>query len=193
MALTRKMLKAMGIEDEKIEQIIDAHTETVDAIKTERDKYKEDAEKLPEVQKELDKYKDGKDWKEEYNKEHTAFEDFKKSVSETKAAEQKKALYKQLLTESKIDEKRIDAILKVTNLADLKVKDDKLEDAENLKKTIETEWAGFIVKDKTNGADVNNPPSGNNGGGEGRTPSRASELAKKYHENRYGVAQSKGE
>ena len=31
--LTRKMLKAMNIEDEKIEQIIEAHTETVDALK----------------------------------------------------------------------------------------------------------------------------------------------------------------
>ena len=43
MALTRKMLKAMGIEDEKIDQIIEAHTETVDALKVERDQYKEDA------------------------------------------------------------------------------------------------------------------------------------------------------
>ena len=29
MSLTRKMLKAMGIEEDKIEQIIEAHTETV--------------------------------------------------------------------------------------------------------------------------------------------------------------------
>ena len=31
MALTRKMLKAMGIEDEKADEIIEAHAETVDA------------------------------------------------------------------------------------------------------------------------------------------------------------------
>ena len=54
MALTRKMLKAMGIEDEKIDQIIEAHTETVDALKEERDTYKEDASKLTAVQKELE-------------------------------------------------------------------------------------------------------------------------------------------
>ena len=29
MALTRKMLKAMGIEDDKIDQIIEAHSETM--------------------------------------------------------------------------------------------------------------------------------------------------------------------
>jgi hypothetical protein len=53
MALTRKFLKAMGIEEEKIEQIIDAHTETVNALKEERDNFKADAEKLPNVQKQL--------------------------------------------------------------------------------------------------------------------------------------------
>nr|DAG23749.1 MAG TPA: hypothetical protein [Caudoviricetes sp.] len=33
MALTRRSLKAMGIEDEKIDEIIAAHAETVDAYK----------------------------------------------------------------------------------------------------------------------------------------------------------------
>ncbi|MEE8717538.1 MAG: hypothetical protein SOI24_10925 [Coriobacteriales bacterium] len=33
MALTRKMLRAMGIEDEKADEIIEAHAETVDALK----------------------------------------------------------------------------------------------------------------------------------------------------------------
>ena len=54
MSLTRKMLKAMGIEEEKIDQIIEAHSETVDSLKADRDSYKEDAEKLKDVQKELD-------------------------------------------------------------------------------------------------------------------------------------------
>ena len=37
MALTRKMLKAIGIEDEKIDQIIDEHAESVNALKTKLD------------------------------------------------------------------------------------------------------------------------------------------------------------
>ena len=37
MSLTRKMLKAMGIEEEKIDQIIEAHSETVDSLKAVRD------------------------------------------------------------------------------------------------------------------------------------------------------------
>ena len=57
MALTRKFLSAMGIEDEKVDEIIGAHTETVNALKEQRDSYKADAEKLPAVQKELDDMK----------------------------------------------------------------------------------------------------------------------------------------
>ena len=33
MALTRRALKAMGIEDEKIDEIITMHTDTVDGLK----------------------------------------------------------------------------------------------------------------------------------------------------------------
>jgi hypothetical protein len=58
MALTRKFLSALGIDADKVDEIINAHTETVDALKNERDKYKADAEKLPEVQKELDGMKE---------------------------------------------------------------------------------------------------------------------------------------
>lgn len=57
MALTRKFLTALGVEAEKIDEIINAHTETVDALKSERDGYKAEADKLPGVQKQLDDLK----------------------------------------------------------------------------------------------------------------------------------------
>ena len=41
MALTRKYLSALGLEADKIDQIIEAHTESLEGIKSERDKYKE--------------------------------------------------------------------------------------------------------------------------------------------------------
>lgn len=61
MALTRKYLKAMGLEDDKIDQIIEAHTEVTTAIKADADRYKADAEKLSEVQAELDSLRAMKD------------------------------------------------------------------------------------------------------------------------------------
>lgn len=50
MALTRKLLRSMGIEDEKIDQIIDAHTETVNALKDERDGLKDAADRLKKAE-----------------------------------------------------------------------------------------------------------------------------------------------
>ena len=66
MALTRKFLSALGIEADKVDENLSAHTETVEALKNERDTFKADAEKLTGVQKELDDLKatvekDGKD------------------------------------------------------------------------------------------------------------------------------------
>ena len=54
MALTRKLLKGMGLTDEQVDTIIEAHTDTVDGLKADVSKYKTDAEKLSDVQKELD-------------------------------------------------------------------------------------------------------------------------------------------
>lgn len=79
MALTRKFLGAMGIESEKIDEIINAHRETVDGLKEEIDKYKPDAEKFAEAQKDLAKYKKDSETLAEIQKD---FEKFKKD-SET--------------------------------------------------------------------------------------------------------------
>lgn len=54
MALTRKLLKGMGLTDEQVDTIIEAHTDTVDGLKADVGKYKSDAEKLPDVQKQLE-------------------------------------------------------------------------------------------------------------------------------------------
>ena len=57
MALTAKMLKGLGLTDEQRESILEAHADTVNEIKAERDRLKLDAEKLEAVQKELDNLK----------------------------------------------------------------------------------------------------------------------------------------
>ncbi len=68
MALTRKLLKGMGLTDEQVDTIIEAHTDTVDGLKADVSKYKSDAEKLPDVQKQLDDLKEAGDggYKEKY-------------------------------------------------------------------------------------------------------------------------------
>ena len=167
MSLTRKMLKAMGIEDEKIDQIIDAHTETVEALKAERDQFKEEAEKLPAVQRELDEKKaaaekDGKDpFKVKYEAIKEEFDNFKKDIEAKQTKAKKEEAYRVLLKEVGVSDKRIDAILRVTDLDTATLNDDgKFENASELKKGIKEEWADFIVTTGAKGAETPTPPSG---------------------------------
>lgn len=164
MALTRKMLKAMGIEDEKVEQIIEAHTETVTALKDERDAFKADAEKLPAVQKELDELKatdkEGT-YKVKYDALKEEFDSFKKEQSEKELRVRKEQAYKVLLQEAGVSEKRVDAVLKVSDIDSLEFNEDgSVKDADNLKKGIETEWEDFIVRKETQGTQTPTPPQG---------------------------------
>lgn len=172
MALSRKMLKAMGIEDEKIDQIIEAHSETVDALKEERDKYKVDAEKVPGIQKELDAFKEaaekneGKNpYKVKYDALKEEFETFKANTEKAASKAAKENAYKALLKETGLIEKHIDKVLRVSDLEGIELDaDGKIKDADKLKESIKKEWDDFIPQDKgTQGASTSTPPA-NTGG-----------------------------
>ena len=184
----------MGIEEDKIDQIIEAHTETVDALKEQRDQYKADAEKLPGVQKELDEMKDAAEkdgenpYKAQYDDLKKKFDDYKADVTAKETKARKTAAYRKLLQDSKISEKRLDAILKLSPVDDIEL-DDKgeIKDAENIKKSIAEEWSEFIVKDEQRGAESHNPPGGTGGGNGGGTKSRAAQIASQYQASLYGT------
>lgn len=188
MALTRAMLKGMGLTEEQIGAIIDEHTSVTSALKDQVKQYKEDAEKLPEVQKELDKLKEdtsASDWEKKYNDEHSAFETYKKDIADKEKSNSIKAAYKKLLTECKVGDKHIDSILRVTDFSKMKLTEDgNLEGAEKLKEDIGNDWSGFISTKETKGAEVDNPPGGKEA--ESGKSGRAAELAAKYHDNLYG-------
>ena len=172
MALTRKFLSAMGIEEDKIDQIISAHSETVTGLKEEIDQYKSDALKLPEVQKELDAatktLKDStKDsYKVKYEAIKEEYEGYKKGIEEGKLKTAKQDAYRKLLKESKIDDKRIDAVIKVSESIIEGIEldaDGKAVNQASLIEGIKTEWADFIVTEGVEGAKTSTPPA-NNGG-----------------------------
>ena len=158
MALTRSMLKGMGLTDEQIGAIIDAHSETVDGLKADRDKWKESAESAGKKLKDFEDLS-AEDWKGRYDKEHKEYEDYKKSVSEKEKLTEVKSAYRKLLSEQGVADKHIDAILKVTDFSKMKVADGKLEGEDKLVESIKSDWAGFISTTKTRGADVETPPA----------------------------------
>lgn len=164
MALTRKFLQALGIEAEKIDEIIDAHSDTVNALKEERDKYKVDAERLPSVQKELDDLKkdDGKEdsYKLKYEKVKEDFDNYKKEVETDKTNAKKSNAYKKLLSGAGISDKVIEKIIALTKLDDFELDGDNIKDADKVKDSIKEEWADFIVKERTEGSPAETPPKG---------------------------------
>lgn len=194
MALTRKMLAAMDIPAEKIDEIITAHTETVNAIKEERDQLKSEAEGLKSVEKDLEKanaeltkFREG-DWEKKYTDLKSEYDTFK-TDTETKAVKAKKeSAYKQLLLDAGVSEKRIATVMKVSDATvdGLKLdKDGNIEDADKLTEGVKSEWADFIVAKREEGASTPKPPA-NDGDANPAKPSRAAQLAAQYRNEHYG-------
>ena len=166
MSLTRKMLKAMGIEEEKIDQIIEAHSETVDSLKADRDSYKEDAEKLKDVQRELDdlKAKGDDGWKEKHDKLKGEFDAYKKDVEAKEAHSKKVEAYKAILKDANLSEKGIEKAIKYAEWDKIELGEDgKLKGASDHIKAAREEWAEYVTTTTTTGAKTSTPPV-NNGG-----------------------------
>ena len=165
MALTRKFLEALGIEQAKIDEIISAHTEVTDSLKADRDSYKEKAEKYDETKIELDKAKSELDkvnkdeYKTKYESLEAEFNKYKTDIAEKEVKVKKEEAYKKMLKEIGVNEKSIGAILKVKDLSSLKL-DDKgnIVDVDTLKESEKKDWEGFIIKSEEERQDPNTPP-----------------------------------
>ena len=184
----------MGIEDKQVESIIEAHSDTVNGLKAERDKYKEQAAKVPDLQKQLEEAKsangEGDEWEQKYNDEHQAFEDFKAQVATEKADAEKAQAYRGMLMAAGIDPKRIDAIMKVTDLSGVEMEDGKLKDSDKLKESAKEEWADFVIKTKTEGSNPATPPTSNGKLPEGADPEIAKYMRER-HERQFGKSDTK--
>ena len=172
MALTRKLLKGMGLTDEQVDTIIEAHTDTVDGLKADVSKYKTDAEKLSGVQKELDdlKAKGDDGWKEKHDKLKGEFDKYKSDIEakETKANKEKavRAFY-----ESKgITGKNLEIAMRGSRaeIDGIELDGDKIKDNSALDALVNGDFAGLVSKTTTTGATVAHPPAAG-GGGTGKT------------------------
>ena len=187
MALTRKFLTALGIEESKIDEIITAHTDVTSVLKKERDDFRDKAETLEEAQKklgedkkdlekqlndakkELEKFSDEDTWQKKYEqldednkKLQKDFDDYKKEVGDKEVATKKKDAYKKMLKEAGISEKRIDSVMRVSDIDSVEFdNDNNIKDSEKLIEKIKEEWADFITKTSEQGANTATPPANN--------------------------------
>lgn len=191
MALTRKFLAALGIEESKVESIIDAHTETVDGLKKERDTYKAEAEKLPEVQRKLEEAKAAAKDSGEYDKLKKEFDDYKADIARKETLAAKKAVLKEIAKDAGLSEAGIAKALKYHDFEKLEL-DDKgaAKDKATILKALKEEWPEYIQTQQKRGADTPKPPAENGGGSGGYSDVRS--MTAKWHQAKYGAAPKTG-
>jgi len=263
LSLSRKFLAGMGIEDKQIESIIEAHSDTVTALKNERDSYKEKAEMVPDLQKQLEEAKadtslaDMKAKYEESEKAHkkelatlkketdaanakvteletanselnakleeantaheqeletkqaefdaalaeangakdgiqSEFDEYKAGIEAKEALQAKAQAYRsQILGAAGLAPNYLDDVMAVTKLDGIELDEDgNIADSENLIEGVKTKWGNFILKQKTDPADVDTPPapSAGDNGIEG-AHERAVQIARERHERLYGKSE----
>lgn len=193
MALTRKFLKALNVEDAAIEEIITAHTEVLEAVKSERDEERKKAAKADELKTELDALKKdiGEKYvtKETYDKAVKDLADYKADVdNKAKASAIDKAL-RAYLTENKITGNNQDiAVMAMSEITKtLELDGEKIKDTKAIDELIGGKFKGMQDGENvTINKNVPTPPA-NNGAPEPK-PSRARELAAQMHATMFGEA-----
>lgn len=187
MALTRKLLTAMGISAEQIEQIIEAHTETVTGLKQQNAdlsdqlaKAKEtgtaDSDKLKDLQKKYDdllaqveadkKAHEGKD----YDALKQEYDNYKAEVQEKAVKSAKEKALRDLLSDMKVSDKGTSMIMKYMGVSGVELDEDgKLKDATAIRKAVKEDWGDYIPTVETKGADTKTPPTDGKGGASAKT------------------------
>ena len=121
MALTRKFLTALGVEAEKVDEIISAHAETVDALKEQiaqsqasADELKNAKDKIAELEDKIADVKADAAYKVKYEALKDEYKTYKADVEAKETRATKQTAYRKLLENAGVSEKRLDSILKVS-------------------------------------------------------------------------------
>lgn len=177
MALKREFLAALGVEESKIQSIIDAHIETVDALKKERDAYKAEADKLPGVQAELEKAQAAAKNGGDYAKLKDEFEKYKADTAKKEILAAKKAAVEKLARArdgASLSELGVSRAVKFTDYDALELDENgEIKNAKNFVKQLQEDWKDNVEHEETRGANTATPPA--NGANAGMT--RADILA----------------
>lgn len=154
MALTRKLLKGMGLSDEQVDTIIEAHTDTTDGLKADLAKYKADAEKLPTIQRELDELKaSGNDgWKKKHDSVKKEFDEYKQAQTEKESKAAKEKAARAYFESKNIEGANLNIAMRSSSaeISALELDGEKIKDSASLDALISGDLAGLVSKPGTN-------------------------------------------
>ena len=163
MALSRSMLKGMNLTEEQVDAIIEEHAAAKNNLKDRISKLEKEIEENGDYKSKYESLAESvkkDDWKSKFDSVTAELKEFKEHVANEKRENVKRDAYKNLLKSSGISDKQLDAIIKVTDLANLELDEEgKFKDESKLAENIKNEWSGFIVNSETSGINTETPPA----------------------------------
>lgn len=161
------MLKALGIEEEKIDQIIEEHSESVNALKQKAGDAEEVAEQLKAITQERDelkaKLKESGAAVKELEKLKSEFENYKSEVTGKEEAAAKESAVKEYFKSKNIVGGNLEIAMRgcKDEIASIALEEGKIADTKSLDALISGTYSSLVSKTTKQGADTANPPSGN--------------------------------
>lgn len=167
MALTRKLLKSLGLEEAQIETIIDAHTETVDGLKESLKTAQTEAAKVEELTNKLNEANDKLSKAGDAAKVQKEFDTYKANVEAERKTAKTAADVQELLKEAGINRDSFRAaVAKSYDASKITYAEDgSISNRAELVQGIKTDYADFLSTATTSGTPPITPPTGGKAGG----------------------------
>lgn len=162
MPMTRRQLKAMGLPQETIEQLIALHMETVDSLRQERDANQEAAQERDALREERDALQErvtALEGAEQARKEaEQAFEDYRAQEQEQALRQAREEAVAQVLRDKGVHEQAVPLLLKEVPLEQAQLKDGALTNTDELLEEVCEKYSAFFPATECQGIPAVNPP-----------------------------------
>lgn len=161
MALTRSMLKAMGLTEEQISSIIEGHTDTVTALTRERDDARAEAAKVEGLTKERDDYKDKFEKAGDAAKVQAEFDAYKAKIEGEKTTAAKSTAVRKAFKAAGVNRDEFaELLLGKVDLSKVELDGDSVKDSAALIDPLKASYAGCFGTVTDKGTPPANPPAG---------------------------------
>lgn len=157
-----------SIPAEAVAKLAHAVNSSVGREFVEKSRYTEKLEEIETLKTEKQTAEDSattaEKWKVKYEAMKKDFSDFKAEQAKKDARTAKETAYRALLKEAGVSEKRIETVLRVSDVDGVELTDKgEIKGADKLSASIKDEWADFIETMEIQGVQTPNPPA-NTGG-----------------------------
>ena len=163
--LTRKFLRALGVEDDKIDEIVNTHQDTLEEIRAERDGLKESASTLAQAQAEVIRLTEALEKAEKNGgdaaKVQAEFDAYRQQVETEKANAAKSEAVRKALKASGVQrEEFLDLLMGKVELDKVEMDGDAVKDVASFVAPFKAAYAGCFASESEQGTKLQNPPSG---------------------------------